>query len=115
MPKGSVLFWLGKTLHGLGENRTSQPRTGILFTLQVDWLTQEENQYMAVPPDIARELPERAQQLLGYRASLSRGWVEGRDSENLLRPAREGALTGPEADVAFQQLHRAKPGDRREG
>jgi hypothetical protein len=104
MPQGSVLFWLGKTLHGLGANRTETPRTGILFTLQVDWLTQEENQYLAVPPDLARQLPERAQQLLGYRASLSRGWVEGRDSENLLRPAKPGDLTGPEADVAYRHL-----------
>lgn len=106
MPKGSVLLWLGKTLHGLGTNRTPAPRTGILLTLQVDWLTQEENQYIAVPPDLARELPEAAQQLLGYRASLSRGWVEGRDSENLLRVAAEGDLTGPEADEAFRRLRK---------
>lgn len=104
MPKGSVLLWLGKTLHGLGANRTDAPRTGILFTLQVDWLTQEENQYLAVPPEVARELPEAAQRLLGYRASLSRGWVEGRDSENLLRVARAGDLTGPESNEAARRL-----------
>ncbi len=110
MPKGSVLFWLGKTLHGLGTNRTAVPRTGILFTLQVDWLTQEENQYLAVPPEVARELPEPAQRLLGYRASLSRGWVEGRDSVNLLRPAKPGDLTGPEADEVFRRIHAAPRG-----
>jgi len=104
MPKGSVLLWLGKTLHGLGTNATNTPRTGILFTLQVDWLAQEENQYIAVPPNLARELPERAQQLLGYRASLSRGWVEGRDSENLLRTAKRGDLSGPEANEAARRI-----------
>ena len=88
MPKGSLLFWLGKSFHGLGTNRTDEPRTGIIFTLTVDWLTQEENQFVAVPPEVARELPERAQQLLGYRASPLLGWVGGRDSDNLLRPAR---------------------------
>lgn len=113
MPQGSVVFWLGKTLHGLGANRTKMPRTGILFTLQVDWLTQEENQYLAVPPEVARQLPERAQQLLGYRASLSRGWVEGRDSANLLRPAKPGDLSGPEADVAHRRVHAQKnPSER---
>ena len=84
MPKGSVVFWLGKALHGLGASRSSEPRTGLLFTLVANWLAQEENQYVAVPPEIARTLPERAQQLLGYRASLSVGWVPGLDSENLL-------------------------------
>ena len=46
------------------------------------WLRQEENQYLAVPIDIAKELPERMQQLLGYRAhSTFLGWVDGRDSK----------------------------------
>lgn len=97
MPKGSVLFWLGKTLHGLGANRSTRPRTGFLFTLKVDWLTQEENQFIVVPPEKARALPERAQQLLGYRSSLGRGlngWVQGRDCRNLLRPAGDGDPSG---------------------
>ena len=51
----------------------------------------------------------RAQQLLGYRASLARGWVDGRDSENLLRPAKAGALSGPESDVAYQRLREEEP------
>ena len=46
------------------------------------WLRQEENQYLAVPVDVAKELPERLQQLLGYRAhDTFLGWVDGRDSE----------------------------------
>jgi hypothetical protein len=84
MPKGSVLLWLGKTLHGLGASRSDEPRTGILFTFVVNWLTQEENQYLAVPPEIARVLPERAQQLLGYRSSSTLGWVPGCDRDNML-------------------------------
>jgi hypothetical protein len=89
MPKGSVVFWMGGTLHGLGVNRSDEPRTGIVCTLVVDWLTPEENTYFAVPPEIARSLPERAQQLLGYRSSISLGCVAGRASENWLAEESE--------------------------
>ena len=82
MPQGSAVVWLGKTLHGLGTNTTDTPRTGLFFSFSVGWLRQEENQYLAVPVDIAKELPERLQQLLGYRAhDTFLGWVDGRDSE----------------------------------
>ncbi len=83
MPRGSALFWLGRTLHGLGANRTDEPRTGIFTAFSVDWLSQEENQFLAVPPELARTLPEKAQRLLGYRAGAI-GWVGGLNSENLL-------------------------------
>ncbi len=32
------------------------------------WLRNEENHYLATPPEIARTLPRRAQELLGYAA-----------------------------------------------
>jgi len=85
MPKGSALFWLGKSFHALGTNHTPDLiRAGLLTIFSVNWLTQEENQFIAVPPDFVEQLPEKAQQLLGYRGA-SVGWVNGRDSENLLR------------------------------
>jgi len=88
MPKGSLVFWTGKVFHGAGGNRTDGNRTGIIYSLVVDWLATEENQYLAVPPEIARMLPERAQQLIGYRASSRIGWVTGRDGQNLLQDRR---------------------------
>ena len=84
MPKGSVVFWLGGTLHGAAASRCTRPRTGFILALVVDWLAAEENQYLAVPPPIALTLPERAQQLVGYRSSSSLGWVAGCSGENLL-------------------------------
>jgi ectoine hydroxylase-related dioxygenase (phytanoyl-CoA dioxygenase family) len=33
------------------------------------WLRQEENQYLAVPPEVAKNLPVRIQKLLGYALS----------------------------------------------
>ena len=84
MPKGSAALWTGKTLHGLAASR-DESRTSVTFVFMVDWLTTEENQFFAIPPEVARGLPERAQQLIGYRASPALGWVSGRDPENLLR------------------------------
>ena len=90
MPKGSLLFWTGKAFHGLGASRVEEPRTGIINTFVVNWLTQEENQYLTVPPDVARKLPERAQRLLGYRCSPTLGWSVGLDQENMLQPGESG-------------------------
>ena len=91
MPKGSVAVWLGAVLHGMSVNYTDAPRTGMGSGYSVGWLRQEENQYVICPPDVAVTLPEKVQQLLGYQAHSPRlGWVEGRDSDLVLRSgARE--------------------------
>jgi len=67
MPAGSVLFWLGGTLHGAGANVSDESRDGIVPTYSAAWLRQEENQYLACPPEVARELPEDLARLAGYR------------------------------------------------
>lgn len=85
MPKGSVAVWLGSVLHGLGTNKTDTPRTGIIFSYVVDHMTQEENQFMAVPVDIAAKLPKRAQQLIGYRSSYALNFIEGIDDNHVLK------------------------------
>ena len=92
MPKGSVLFWLCRTLHGLGACNSSTGRTGIFHSLVVNWLAQEENQYVAFPPEAAARLSLKARQLLGYRSSGTCGWVKGRDSHDLLASGASGPL-----------------------
>jgi hypothetical protein len=52
MPKGSVLFYMGNTVHGGGANRTDKPRAGLINTYALGWLRQEENQYLNVPREI---------------------------------------------------------------
>ena len=94
MPKGSVILWMGWALHALAPNRTDEPRTGVFFVLSVDWLAQGENSYLTVPPEIARELPKEAQQLLGYRASDSLNGVVGRNPECLLQEELGAKLHG---------------------
>ncbi len=77
MERGSVLLYVGSLYHGGGENRSDADRLGINITYSVGWLRQEENQYLTVPQEIARELPERLQRLLGYsRGAYALGYVD---------------------------------------
>jgi len=66
MSPGSALFYLGSLWHGGGANRTARPRLGVILEYAAGWLRQQENHCLAVPRDIARQLPERLQELLGY-------------------------------------------------
>jgi ectoine hydroxylase-related dioxygenase (phytanoyl-CoA dioxygenase family) len=66
MPAGSVMFYLGNLWHGGGANRTERPRLGVILEYVVSWLRPQENHCLAVPRSVARALPERLQELLGY-------------------------------------------------
>ena len=92
MPKGSVLFWHCRALHGLAASRSDARRTGIFHSFVVDWLAQEENQYIGFPAEDAARLSVRARQILGYRAGPTCGWVKGRDSKDLLADGASGPL-----------------------
>jgi hypothetical protein len=82
MPRGSILIWYGSVQHGMAVNRSDQPRTGLTLGYVCGWLRQEENMYLTVPPDLARGMPTRMQQLLGYQShGLLVGWADGLDSE----------------------------------
>ncbi|MEX2647554.1 MAG: hypothetical protein WD673_00915 [Alphaproteobacteria bacterium] len=50
------------------------------------WLRQEENQYLTVPPNLARTLPPRLRELIGYRATHNGhlGWIDLGDPRALL-------------------------------
>jgi ectoine hydroxylase-related dioxygenase (phytanoyl-CoA dioxygenase family) len=66
MSPGQVLFYLGSLWHGGGANRTGRPRLGVILEYAAAWLRPQENHCLAVPRSIARDLPERLQELLGY-------------------------------------------------
>ena len=69
MPAGSAVIYLGSTFHAGGTNSTeSEWRRGFHISFVVGWLRTEENNVLATPPDAARDLPLRAQELLGYKA-----------------------------------------------
>jgi ectoine hydroxylase-related dioxygenase (phytanoyl-CoA dioxygenase family) len=66
MPAGSAVVYLGSTLHGGGGNITHAPRRGVHLSYTLGWLRTEENNYLAVPPEVASTLPRDCQALLGY-------------------------------------------------
>lgn len=77
MERGSVLLYVGSLYHGGGPNQSEADRVGVNITYSVGWLRQEENQFLTVPPEIARELPERLQRLLGYSlGAYALGYVD---------------------------------------
>jgi len=67
MPRGSVLLYVGSLYHGGGANRSDAPRRGINVGYTLSWLRQEENQYLACPPEVARELAPELARLVGYQ------------------------------------------------
>lgn len=67
MDAGSVLVWTGWTVHGAGANKSDQERIGMNIDYTLAFLSQEENQFLACPPHIARELSEEIRHLIGYR------------------------------------------------
>lgn len=67
MRQGSALVWTGWSVHGAGVNRTSERRVGMNINYALAFLAQEENQLLACPPHLARDLPVDLQRLIGYR------------------------------------------------
>jgi ectoine hydroxylase-related dioxygenase (phytanoyl-CoA dioxygenase family) len=79
MPRGSVVMYLGSTVHGGGANQTTdQTRIGINIDYVLGWLRQEENQYLTYSLDEVRAMPERLQRLIGYEpGAYALGYIEG--------------------------------------
>lgn len=66
MPAGSAIVYLGSTFHGGGAHAGSKPRRGVHLSYTLGWLRTEENNYLAVPPELACRLPRQCQEVLGY-------------------------------------------------
>lgn len=95
MPRGSVVLYTGRTVHGGGANATEDVRVGVNVDYVLGWLRQEENQYLSVPPEVARQLPERVQRLMGYGlGAYALGYVDDlRDPIEVLRDGTASAAT----------------------
>jgi Phytanoyl-CoA dioxygenase (PhyH) len=93
MPAGSVVFYTGALYHGGGANRSNDVRYGVNITYAVSWLRQEENQYLAVPAEVARTFPEPLLRLMGYgRGAYALGYVgDLRDPLDVLRGTHANA------------------------
>jgi ectoine hydroxylase-related dioxygenase (phytanoyl-CoA dioxygenase family) len=96
MSPGSVLVFLGTTLHRGGANRTTRTRLAITPQYCEPWIRQIENMSLAIPPPAAATLPRRVQELLGYSIYPPFiGYVDGVDPRRLLDAAvsRDGWST----------------------
>src|SRR6202521_3485814 len=88
IPAGTALLYSGSVWHGGGANRTDHDRLGVVLHYAASWLRPVENHVLAVPPELARTLPVRLQELLGYNVHPPFiGYVDGRHPRNLLRDA----------------------------
>jgi len=85
MPAGSLLLYRGSLWHGGGANRTELPRLGVVVHYAASWLRPVENHVLVVPPERARDLSPRLQELLGYNIHPPfTGYVDGRHPRKLL-------------------------------
>lgn len=112
MPAGSVLLYIGATVHGGGANRANAARTGVALHYTLGWLRQEENQYLAVPRELARTFRPELQELMGYSlGTVNLGFVDHVDPNDFLhgvapderRPLGPAELMA--ADNAIERLH----------
>jgi ectoine hydroxylase-related dioxygenase (phytanoyl-CoA dioxygenase family) len=95
MPAGSAVFYTGTLLHGGGANRTDRPRLGVILEYCSGWIRAQENHVIGVPPDVARTLPVRLQELLGYNVYPPFiGNVDGRHPRKYLETPAAERLAG---------------------
>ena len=72
-----MLLYTGAIYHGGGPNHSDATRYGLNITYARSWLRQEENQYLSVPLEVARELPEPLLRLMGYqRGAYALGYID---------------------------------------
>jgi hypothetical protein len=85
MPAGSAMLYVGSIWHGGGANTTDRTRLGAAIEYAASWLRQQENHMLTVPPDLARTLPKRLRELLGYNIYPPFvGYVDGRHPDRAL-------------------------------
>jgi ectoine hydroxylase-related dioxygenase (phytanoyl-CoA dioxygenase family) len=111
MDPGSVLIFLGSTLHGGGANRTGGSRRGMIISYSLGWLKPYELPWLAYPPEIARRFPAALSALAGYRAHRPNlGTYEGRCPSTLLDPPNDAACGAvdalrPEQEALIRQFY----------
>lgn len=91
---GSALLFMGSTLHAAGANHSRDVRRGLIAGYSLGWLKTYENQFLAYPPEIARNFEPELRDLIGYRLHRPNlGNFEGCCPSVLL----EGRAPGPMA------------------
>lgn len=66
MPAGACVMFSGTLVHRGGANRSSRTRLGFSNQYCQPWARQQENFLFGVPPEVAQQMPQRLQEMLGY-------------------------------------------------
>ncbi len=66
MPQGSVVFFLGTTWHGGGQNRSDAARFAITHQYCEAYMRQQENYLLELSKDRVRDMSPELQALVGY-------------------------------------------------
>jgi ectoine hydroxylase-related dioxygenase (phytanoyl-CoA dioxygenase family) len=66
LPAGACLVFSGTLVHGGGANRSAAARLAFSNQYCQPWARPQENFILGVPIDVARAMPARLQELLGY-------------------------------------------------
>ena len=106
MPAGSAIIYAHNIIHGGGANTTDIPRTAVALNFSLGWLRQQENQFLTLPVEKAKELPEALQRLIGYDFGAPfMGAVNGQNPHVLLEePGGEvGYRSDPELEKAYRE------------
>jgi ectoine hydroxylase-related dioxygenase (phytanoyl-CoA dioxygenase family) len=80
MPAGAVMVFHGSLWHGGGANTSADDwRLGVNVQFCPGFVRQQQNQYLAVPPEVAATFSDRLLELLGYRLYKgAMGHIDGR-------------------------------------
>jgi len=106
MPAGSTIIYAHNIIHGGGANTTDKPRTAVSLNFSLGWLRQQENQFLTLPVEKAKELPEQLQRLIGYDFGAPfMGAVNGQNPHALLEEpgAEPGYRSDPELERAYRE------------
>lgn len=66
MPAGACVVFSGTLVHRGGANGSSAPRLAFSNQYCQPWARQQENFLQGVPVEVARRMPQRLQEMLGY-------------------------------------------------
>ena len=84
MSPGSVLCYNGTVLRWGGANATEdETLVGVFLHYTMNWLRQEENQYLSCPPEHAEQLSQELRALIGYaKGSYVLGFYSDPDDDS---------------------------------
>jgi ectoine hydroxylase-related dioxygenase (phytanoyl-CoA dioxygenase family) len=73
--KGSVLFTLGQTWHGIGDNITDESRWGIVALYSCWWVKPIYDYVQSCTPEIFDKCSEQQKELLGFTSRPPADWT----------------------------------------